>query len=102
MSSFKPTNLWEASPHTLAKLEIVGRYLDVWFLILGSNPKNRRLVYIDGFAGPGRYTNTEKSSPIVALQSGLNGCSVRWLVSGGLTTIFGIMLLTKLRSSNQN
>jgi three-Cys-motif partner protein len=69
MSSFKPTNLWEASPHTLAKLEIVGRYLDVWFLILGSNPKNRRLVYIDGFAGPGRYKNTNKSSPLVALEA---------------------------------
>ncbi len=69
MASFKPTELWEASPHTLAKLEIVGRYLDVWFMILGSNPKNRRLVYIDGFAGPGRYTNTDKSSPIVALRA---------------------------------
>ena len=69
MASFKPTELWEASPHTLAKLEIIGRYLDVWFMILGSNPKNRRLVYIDGFAGPGRYTNTQKSSPLVALQA---------------------------------
>ncbi len=69
MPSFKPTELWEASPHTLAKLEIVGRYLDAWFLILGSNPVNRRLVYIDGFAGPGRYTNTDKSSPIVALRA---------------------------------
>ena len=69
MASFKPTELWEASPHTLAKLEIIGRYLDVWFMILGSNPKNRRLVYIDGFAGPGHYTNTQKSSPLVALQA---------------------------------
>jgi three-Cys-motif partner protein len=69
MPSFRPTKLWEASPHTLAKLEIVGRYLDVWFMILGSNPKNRRLVYIDGFAGPGRYTNTDKSSPIVAIRA---------------------------------
>lgn len=69
MASFKPKELWEASPHTLAKLEIIGRYLDVWFMILGSHPKNRRLVYIDGFAGPGRYTNTEKSSPLVALQA---------------------------------
>lgn len=69
MASFKPTELWEASPHTLAKLEIIGRYLDVWFMILGSNPRNRRLVYIDGFAGPGHYTNTQKSSPLVALQA---------------------------------
>ncbi|MGD0086019.1 MAG: three-Cys-motif partner protein TcmP [Verrucomicrobiota bacterium] len=69
MPSFKPTKLWEAPPHTLAKLEIVGRYLYLWFTIVGSNPKNHRLVYIDGFAGPGRYTNTETSSPLVALQA---------------------------------
>jgi three-Cys-motif partner protein len=69
MASFKPTELWEAAPHTLAKLEIIGRYLDVWFMILGSNPENRQLVYIDGFAGPGRYTNTKKSSPLVAIRA---------------------------------
>jgi three-Cys-motif partner protein len=67
MPSFKPTQLWEAPPHTLAKLEIIGRYLYLWFAIVGSN--SRRLVYIDGFAGPGRYTNTDKSSPLVALQA---------------------------------
>jgi three-Cys-motif partner protein len=69
MPSFKPTKLWEASPHTLAKFEIIGRYLYLWFAIVGSNSENRRLVYIDGFAGPGRYTNTDRSSPLVALQS---------------------------------
>ncbi|HZL14022.1 MAG TPA: three-Cys-motif partner protein TcmP, partial [Verrucomicrobiae bacterium] len=69
MPSFKPTQLWEAQPHTLAKFEIIGRYLYLWFAIVGSNPKNQRLVYIDGFAGPGRYTNTDRSSPLVALQS---------------------------------
>jgi three-Cys-motif partner protein len=69
MPSFKPKKLWEASPHTLAKLEIIERYLFLWFTIVGSNPKNRRLVYIDGFAGPGCYTNTYKSSPLVALKA---------------------------------
>jgi three-Cys-motif partner protein len=68
MPSFKPKTLWKASPHTLAKLEIIERYLFLWFTIVGSNPKNRRLVYIDGFAGPGSYTNTDKSSPVIALQ----------------------------------
>ena len=69
MPSFKPVKLWEAPPHTLAKLEIVSRYLFARFTIIGSNPQNRRLLYIDGFAGPGRYTNTQKSSPTVALQA---------------------------------
>jgi three-Cys-motif partner protein len=68
MPSFDPTNLWEAKPHTLAKIEIVRRYLFLWFSILGANQK-KRLVYIDGFAGPGRYSNSEQSSPIAALQA---------------------------------
>ena len=66
MPSFKPTNLWHAEPHTLAKIEIVRRYLYLWFSILGNHSANR-LVYIDGFAGPGKYTNSEESSPIAAL-----------------------------------
>lgn len=65
MPSFKPTDLWNAEPHTLAKIEIVRRYLYLWFFILGS--KNNRLVYIDGFAGPGGYKNSNESSPIAAL-----------------------------------
>lgn len=69
MPSFNPSALWEAKPHTLAKIEIVRRYLFLWFSILGTNPKNKRLVYIDGFAGPGRYANSEQSSPVAALQA---------------------------------
>lgn len=69
MPSINPRTLWEAKPHTLAKIEIVRRYLYLWFSILGANPANKRLVYIDGFAGPGQYTNSEQSSPLAALQS---------------------------------
>jgi three-Cys-motif partner protein len=69
MPSFKPTSLWEAKPHTLAKIEIVRRYLYLWFSILGTNPQNKRLVYIDGFAGPGGYTNSAQGSPVAALQA---------------------------------
>lgn len=67
MPSFKPSDLWKAEPHTLAKIEIVRRYLFLWFYILGT--RNRRLVYIDGFAGPGRYTNSHESSPTAALSA---------------------------------
>lgn len=67
MPSFKPTDLWKAEPHTLAKIEIVRRYLYLWFYILGT--KNKRLVYIDGFAGPGLYTNSNESSPVAALRA---------------------------------
>ena len=43
--------LWELDPHTKAKHEILGRTLRAWFPILGNY--NRRIVYIDGFSGPG-------------------------------------------------
>jgi three-Cys-motif partner protein len=67
MPSFRPTELWNAEPHTLAKIEIVRRYLFLWFRILGT--RNDRLAYIDGFSGPGRYLNSDQSSPIAALAS---------------------------------
>jgi three-Cys-motif partner protein len=67
MPSFKPTDLWNAEPHTLAKIEIVRRYLFLWFRILGTS--SNRLAYIDGFSGPGCYLNSGQSSPIAALAS---------------------------------
>jgi three-Cys-motif partner protein len=66
MPSFKPTGLWPAEPHTLAKIEIVRRYLYLWFSILDKHP-SKRLVCIDGFAGPGEYTNSPQGSPLAAL-----------------------------------
>lgn len=59
--------IWEIQPHTLAKHEILRRYLGAWFPILGKYHK--RLVYIDGFCGPGRYAGGEPGSPLIALQT---------------------------------
>ncbi|MBO9333604.1 MAG: three-Cys-motif partner protein TcmP [Roseiflexus sp.] len=44
--------------------------MGAWFPILGSG--NRRLVYIDGFCGPGRYEGGEDGSPIIALKEAMN------------------------------
>lgn len=67
----KPSEtLWEIEPHTKAKHEILRRYLGAWFPILGS--KIPRIVYIDGFCGPGRYLGGEDGSPIIALKEALN------------------------------
>jgi three-Cys-motif partner protein len=62
--------IWDIEPHTLAKHEILRRYLGAWFPILGTH--NRRIVYIDGFCGPGRYAGGESGSPIIALQEAIN------------------------------
>lgn len=58
--------LWELVPHTAAKHKILRTYLDAWFPIMSWQ---KRVVYLDGFAGPGRYTGGEPGSPIIALKS---------------------------------
>ena len=60
---------WPIEPHTAAKHKILRQYLDAWFPILGRH--NKRLVYLDGFSGPGRYTGGDPGSPVVALESAL-------------------------------
>ena len=62
--------IWEIEPHTVAKHEILRRYLGAWFPILSTY--NRRIVYFDGFCGPGRYKGGEPGSPIIALREALN------------------------------
>jgi len=58
--------LWPIEPHTLAKHEILKNYLKAWFPILSRF--SGRIVYLDGFAGPGVYAGGEDGSPVIALQ----------------------------------
>ncbi len=60
------STVWKIEPHTQAKHEILRRYLGAWFGILGQ--KVPRVVYIDGFCGPGEYEGGEPGSPLIALQ----------------------------------
>ena len=64
------TTVWDLEPHTRAKHEILKRYLQAWTPILtqGGFPE---IMYIDGFAGPGRYSQGEDGSPAIALQTAL-------------------------------
>jgi three-Cys-motif partner protein len=59
---------WPLAPHTAAKLGLLGTYLEPWFAIL-SHGGFPHVIYIDGFAGPGRYSGGEDGSPIVALKA---------------------------------
>ena len=67
MASTKDS-VWELEPHTRAKHEILKRYLQAWvpILSLGRFP---RVLYVDGFAGPGIYSGGEPGSPIIALRA---------------------------------
>ena len=64
------TTLWPIEPHTQAKHEILRRYLGAWFAILGS--RIPRIMYLDGFCGPGRYAGGEPGSPLIALQTAIS------------------------------
>lgn len=64
------TTTWSIEPHTQAKHEILKRYLQAWYPILSKF--NGRILYIDGFAGPGEYSNGELGSPIIAINEAKN------------------------------
>jgi len=61
--------VWAIDPHTIAKHELLKRYLERWFPILGKY--NTHMNYIDGFAGPGQYEGGEKGSPIIAIETAM-------------------------------
>jgi three-Cys-motif partner protein len=58
--------VWPLEPHTEAKHDILKYYLKAWFPILATT--HLRLLYVDGFAGPGEYKGGEDGSPIIALK----------------------------------
>lgn len=58
--------LLEHQPHTAAKHRLLERYLGGAFRILATF---RRVVFVDGFAGPGRYKDGSIGSPMVALKT---------------------------------
>lgn len=57
--------LWQIEAQTVAKHLVLKYYLEGWLPILGR--WQGRLLYIDGFAGPGEYVGGEPGSPLVAL-----------------------------------
>lgn len=61
-----PAKDYDMAPHTEAKHAILRRYLECWFPILG---RWHDVAYVDGFAGPGRYSGGEEGSPIIALKA---------------------------------
>ena len=58
---------WEIEPHTEAKHAILRKYLDAWLPII--TKWNGRVLYIDGFAGPGEYIGSKDGSPIIAIKA---------------------------------
>lgn len=73
---------WELKPHTRAKHLILRSYLEAWLPKLAWK---KRIVFIDGFAGPGEYAGGEPGSPQIALDAAikhkgdLSGCELVYI-----------------------
>ena len=62
------TVLWKRDEHTEGKHLVLEQYLKAWFPILGMGSTNGRILFVDGFAGPGEYEGGEEGSPVVAMR----------------------------------
>ena len=86
--SHKKDTLWAAPPHTVAKITMLRKYLRVWFEILGRRANGRDVWYIDGFAGPGEYTDYPDGSPIAAIKAGDDALKVLGSMVGAIHCVF--------------
>lgn len=90
MSAKKTSVLWKAEPHTLAKISILQAYLSRWFEIFGRSKFRQNLWYVDGFAGPGEYTNSPTGSPMAAISAAseaLQSVGAQWK-AGNIHCVF--------------
>lgn len=74
--------LWDLHPATEAKHRLYKRYLNEWWpkLLLPSRRggyRQKRVTYLDAFAGPGEYKGGEPGSPVFALDDLLHHASVQ-------------------------
>lgn len=61
--------IWDPAPHTLAKHQIIRKYLGGWYpKLTRGNWGRRRVIFLDGFAGPGLYHDGSEGSPLIALR----------------------------------
>ena len=58
----------ESTEQSRAKAAIVSKYFDAWARVITRQPRVERIAYLDLFAGPGRYNDGTKSTPIMVLE----------------------------------
>jgi three-Cys-motif partner protein len=76
----------ESKEQSIVKATIVSKYFYAWAKVLISQVKNKgkKIAYIDLFAGPGRYKDGSKSTPILILEKAIADDDMREM----LVTIF--------------
>jgi three-Cys-motif partner protein len=76
----------EATEQSVVKATIVSKYFWAWakVIIPSARKHDGRIAYIDLFAGPGRYKDGTKSTPILILEQAINDHDMREM----LVTLF--------------
>ncbi|KAF6246234.1 hypothetical protein C6990_10150 [Nitrosopumilus sp. b3] len=92
MTHKKLPTIWPIGPHTIAKHQILEEYLKAWFPIVGR--WTGRIVYLDGFAGPGKYKDGEDGSPIIAMRTAVE----HTMIKPTTEIVFGFIENDKKRS----
>jgi three-Cys-motif partner protein len=75
---------YEQKVQSLVKAEIVAKYFGAWAKIMAPRVSERggKIAYLDLFAGPGRYEDGSKSTPILILEQAIKNSKVaRVLIS---------------------
>lgn len=76
----------ESKEQSRVKADIVAKYLWAWAHVVTPSTRNRdnKIAYIDLFAGPGRYKDGTKSTPLLVLERAIADSNMREM----LVTIF--------------
>lgn len=74
----------EMTEQSEIKSEIISKYFGAWTRVIVSNPRVKKLGYVDLFAGPGRYEDGTKSTPIKVLEQ----CIAREDLRQKMVTVF--------------
>lgn len=64
----------EQAEQSQVKTAIVSKYFESWAMVISGHLKNKpdkRIAYIDLFAGPGRYKDGSKSTPLYIIEEAL-------------------------------
>ena len=75
--SKKIDTTWSLSKHTEAKHKILRAYFGAWVSILSRN--FHRIVFVDGFCGPGQYADGELGSPMIVIEEAQKALAVAHL-----------------------
>ena len=67
----------EKADHSKVKTIIATKYFSTWAAIIGPRTRSDRIGYVDLYAGPGRYVDGTKSTPLLILENAISNTVMR-------------------------